>query len=92
MNRYLFLIAWFEGSDSLEAENDLLPRFEAGETEMFSVLVMAPSLHVATAYGCERAFHENFTGFNTVSDCFKLAEDHFLSREPSFSITADLSD
>ncbi len=101
MNKYLFMIAWIEDSDSafdngneykkIRSPEDLFPQFEADNTAVFSVLVTAPNEMVAIAFGTHKALHSNYTGYDSVSDCVKLEPGYVMPHLPTKEIVVDLT-
>lgn len=85
MKTYLFLLAWIQGSDSADGEetnvnkqSDLLPEFLAGNDSIFAREIVAPNKDVANVFGSAAAFHDNYTGANSLSvclDCKNLPPD-----------------
>lgn len=95
MHKYLFLLAWMDGSPGADEEThvhdqaDLLPQFLAGNEAIFALTIEVGSnivqhARVATAIGQSEAWSENFTGEDTLSVCELLDETlvlgtHFLT-------------
>jgi hypothetical protein len=76
MKTYLFLLAWVDGSEgasgdptNVHGQDDLLPEYQKGSEYIFALYIRAPNEGVASNYGYARAFHENYTGYDTVSTC-----------------------
>lgn len=87
MNRYLFLLAWVEGSDSASGEetkvhsqDDLYPQLMAGNEHIFAVEVRCSREDIAAAYGYREAFFDNYTAHDSVSEVQEL-EDNWVSPE-----------
>lgn len=81
MGRYLFLLAWAEGSDSACGDKtrvherlDLYPEFMKGNEFIFAVDIHAPNKDIATAFGFQAAFHENYTACDSASICIEIDE------------------
>ena len=87
MKTYLFLLAWVDGSEgaqnvgvdtNIHSSDDLLPEYNKCKKQVqfgeyiFARYIVAPNEKVAEAFGYSQAFHENFTGYNTVSTCFSV--------------------
>jgi hypothetical protein len=79
MKKYLFLLAWVEGSDSASGDatgvfdqKDLLPEYIKGNEYVFAVRIVAPNIDLAANFGYTEAFHENYTGYDTVSNIFEI--------------------
>jgi hypothetical protein len=82
-SRFLFLLAWMHGSEGAEnngtpetkvnKQEDLIKQFKKGNENVFAVEVFAPSQDIANAIGCREAFHDNFTGYDTLSIIMPLA-------------------
>lgn len=76
--RYLFLLAWINGSESccgptnVDGSNDLLPEYLKGNEEIFALRVDAPTEYLAGRLGYAEAFHENYTGYDTVSTLVEI--------------------
>lgn len=95
--RYLFLLAWVDGSDSADMENhvesgvedchDLMPQFLAGNRHIFAIMIHATSLEIAEAFGAAAAFNQNFTSNDTVSTVEELSDDIvFHTHTPYFKV------
>jgi hypothetical protein len=99
--RYLFLCAWVQGSPSAEdnqvdtgifSSDDLLPAFQAGEEEILSVIVEgAPNEEEAATHGYAKAFHENYTGYDTVSIVIPLTDESLLLHEVTSTVKVNLT-
>lgn len=82
MNTYLFLLAWVQDSDSMDEDTnvygpeDLFKEFENGNEQVFAVFVKAPNEDIANAFGLAGAFHENYTGMDSVSTCIEVSETY----------------
>jgi len=81
MKKYLFLLAWVEGSDSasgdptnVHQQKDLWTEYQRGSEYVFALVIQAPNEEVAEAVGYARAFHDNYTGYDTVSTLILLDE------------------
>src|ERR1700677_1519072 len=81
MKTYLFLLAWCDGSDSacgeatgVDSQDDLLPEYRKGNEHIFALYIAAPNEGLAADAGYSRAFHENYTGYDSVSTCFCTEE------------------
>ena len=79
MKKYLFLLAWMDGSDgaggdptSVEEQDDLLLEYENGSEYVFALRIEAINEEVASKYGYAAAFHENYTGHDTLSTCLEI--------------------
>lgn len=79
MKRYLFLLAWIDGSDGaggdptgVSEQDDLLPEYQNGSHYVFALRVEAINEEVASMYGYAKAFHENYTGHDTLSTCLVI--------------------
>jgi hypothetical protein len=79
MKKYLFLLAWFDGSDGaggdptgVHKQGDLLPEYKRVNEHVFALRVEAPNEEIASAFGYARAFHENYTGHDTTSTCILI--------------------
>ena len=85
MKRYLFLAAWVEGSESSIVSNgvhtqaDLLPRFQAGETEMISLVIEAPNETVAEAFAYRECWNANMTAHDSVSIIIELTNNDLIT-------------
>ena len=75
----------------MHVPNDLFPQFEAGNEAVHTVLVEAPNEKVAIAFGRGEAFNANFTAWDSVSDCIKLADNQVLSHKPSWNVVVDVT-
>lgn len=80
--RYLFLVAWVEGSDTASGEltqvndqSDLVPQFLTGNQHVMAVEVFAPNEEIAYAFGCKEAFDNNYTGHDSVSMVVEIGTD-----------------
>ena len=85
MKRYLFLAAWVEGSESsigsngVHSQADLMPRFQAGEEDMISLVIEgAPNEKVAEAFAYRECWHENMTAHDSVSDMIELDDTNVI--------------
>lgn len=74
MKRYLFLLAWIDGSDSACGENtkvhcqeDLTEQFDNGNENVFAVDIHASNADIASAYGYKMAFFNNYTAYDSLS-------------------------
>lgn len=83
MNRYLFLTAWLEGSDSaggeltqVHVQDDLWTQYLSNNPHIFAVEVLADSIDIANVYGRAKAWSDNYTAYDTVSVVVKLDEDY----------------
>lgn len=72
MKRYLFLIAWMDGSDGacgahtgIHSQNDLHPQYEADNEDVTGWEIEADNPEVAYDKGYRKAFFENFTAQDT---------------------------
>jgi hypothetical protein len=79
MKKYLFLLAWFEGSEgaggdptNVHSIDDLLPEYKKGNQYIFALRIEAINEEVASKYGYARAFHENYTGHDTTSTYMEI--------------------
>jgi hypothetical protein len=79
MKTYLFLLAWVDGSEgaggddtNVDDQDDLLPEYNKGSEHVFALYIAAPNETIARDVGYSRAFHDNYTGYNTVSICFSV--------------------
>jgi hypothetical protein len=86
MKRFLWLTAWAHGSPSAEengvethvnGQKDLLPQFESGNEEIFSVEVRLADYiddpeGTANMVGQSEAWGENYTAHDTVSTCVEI--------------------
>lgn len=79
MNKYLFLLAWVSGSESgsgddtrVHNQNDLLSEYVLGNEYIFALRIEAPNMEMASTYGYAEAFHDNYTGEDTTSNCFLI--------------------
>ena len=84
MNKYLFLLAWIQGSDMAAGEEtkvhnqeDLLPQFEDGNEHIFALAMFnCPNDEVATIIGRSEAFDNGFTAHNSLSTVIEIDKDH----------------
>ena len=70
MKRYLYLLAWVEGSDSAGGEatkvndqKDLYPEYSFNNPHIFAIEIEADSADIAQVYGNARAWHDGYTPF-----------------------------
>lgn len=100
-SRFLFLLAWMHGSEGAEdsgipdgktkvhKQGDLLKQFKKDNDNVFAVEVFAPNQDIANAIGCREAFHENFTGYDTLSTTIVLTNEKIRANVPCFIVEAD---
>jgi hypothetical protein len=81
MKRYLFLLAWLEGSDSaggdltgINKTDDLYPQFVAGNDYILAVDIIAPNDEIAMAFGFWTAFRNNYTALDSCSDLIERGQ------------------
>lgn len=81
-NRYLFLLAWCEGSDSASGEEtkvhsqeDLIKQYWTNNPHVFAVEVIANNEHIASAFGYQKAFFEGYTANDSVSTIIHMDSD-----------------
>jgi hypothetical protein len=86
--RYLFLLAWVDGSDSSSGDEtkvyeseDLYPQYAWGNDYVFAVEIWAPSDKIAWALGYQEAFFNNFTAQDSVSDLVEIGLEEDLPFE-----------
>lgn len=98
MKRYLFLLSWVHGSESAEnngvttyvhKQEDLLPEYGKNNEEVFALRIVAPNEDVACNFGYAEAFHENYTGYDTVSICVEIDGTIVGNLEETKLITVD---
>lgn len=92
MRRYLFLLAWVEGSDSsadeptgIHDQDDLLPEYKKGNEHVFAVEIRLPQIsmnefidyEIAKRYGYAEAFFNNYTAHDSVSTLEEI-DDTFV--------------
>lgn len=82
--QYLFLLSWRQGSDSTAGENtnvhcqdDLLAQFLAKNDNIFALLIENASEDVANAIGCQKAFFDNYTAYDSVSTIISERDSAF---------------
>lgn len=82
MKRYLFLLAWISESEGsgyrctdVDGTEDLYDQFMIDNNDVFAVEIFAPNKDVASAYGYQAAFFENYTANDTCSICIEIADD-----------------
>ena len=83
MNRYLFLCAWADGSDGaggddtrVECPEDLYSEYITGSEHIFALVVVTDKSINARMCGQSRAFEENYTEYDTVSDVILLDSEY----------------
>lgn len=91
MKKFLFLLAWVEGSDSADEDtgvhqqSDLLPQYQAGNEHVFALVINVPNsgneTDIAATYGYAAAFHDNYTGYDTVSVCLENADEFEIQED-----------
>jgi hypothetical protein len=76
---FLFLLAWAEGSDSaggeltnINSQDDLLPEYQKGNEHIFALVIRSAYEEVAEKYGYAKAFHDNYTGEDSVSNLIEI--------------------
>jgi hypothetical protein len=86
--RYLFLLAWVDGSDSsgggetkVYESEDLYPQCFWGNEHVFVIEIWAPSDKIAWALGYQEAFFNNFTAHDSVSDLVEIGLEEELPFE-----------
>lgn len=72
MKKWLFLIAWMDGSDEggangVHTQNDLYPQHQAGNEHVTAFEIEADTKEVAYEKGYKEAFFENYTAYNSFS-------------------------
>jgi hypothetical protein len=84
--RYLFLLAWMEGSDSSNgdptgvfSQDDLLKEFRNGNEYIFAVEVHSHSEDEAATIGYRDAFFENYTAYDSLSTVEEIPWDEKLT-------------
>ena len=94
MKRYLFLLAWVEGSDSasgdytnVHSQEDLHSEFMKGNEFIFAVDIHAPNDEIACAFGYAEAFYDNYTAADSTSTCLEVNEtDTFPSHVKTINV------
>lgn len=90
MKRFLFLLAWAEGSDSaggdateVQSQQDLMPEFLKGNQHIFAVEIQVSTFEddddvseIASKYGYAEAFYNNYTAHDSVSVTTELPANY----------------
>lgn len=98
MKKYLFLLAWVQDSEGASGDDtnvntadDLLPEYKLGSEYVFAYRIIAPNSQVAGHYGYAKAFHENYTGYDTVSTYMEIDGVDVPDNEETPLITVDFT-